>query len=233
MTDKFNGFSQQGLNFLQQVRIENDKEWFEGNRGVYDCELLTPFRSLVAELAPTMLAIDPQFETRPAIGKTLSRIHRDTRFSHDKSRYRSRMWLTFKRPSKDWKDAPVYFFELGPDMWRYGLGYYSANKQTMDLFRHTLQRRPQPFLEVAACCQPPFELVGESYKRPLVKEQAADIATWYNRKSFAVMATDSQMETLFNAGLTQTLAQAFQQLEQLYHWLMQVEAMKQVDPADL
>jgi uncharacterized protein (DUF2461 family) len=75
MTDKFNGFSQQGLNFLQQVRIENDKEWFEGNRGVYDRELLTPFRSLVAELAPTMLAIDPQFETRPAIGKTLSRIH--------------------------------------------------------------------------------------------------------------------------------------------------------------
>lgn len=47
------------------------------------------------------------------------------------------------------------------------------------------------------------------------------------------MATDSQVETLFNAGLTQKLAQAFQQLEPLYHWLMQVEAMKQVDPADL
>jgi hypothetical protein len=118
-------------------------------------------------------------------------------------------------------------------MLRYGLGYYSANKPTMDLFRHTLQRRPQPFLEVAACCQPPFELVGESYKRPLVKEQAAEIATWYNRKSFAVMATDSQVEKLFNAGLVQTLAQGFLQLEPLYHWLMQVEAMKQVDPSDL
>jgi len=84
MTQQFNGFSQQGLNFLQQVRIENDKEWFEANRGDYDSELLTPFRSLVAELSPAMLAIDPLFETRPAIGKTLSRIHRDTRFSHDK-----------------------------------------------------------------------------------------------------------------------------------------------------
>ena len=84
MTQQFNGFSQQGLNFLQQVRIENDKEWFEANRDVYDRELLTPFRSLVAELSPAMLAIDPLFETRPAIGKTLSRIHRDTRFSHDR-----------------------------------------------------------------------------------------------------------------------------------------------------
>lgn len=113
MTQPFSGFSQQGLNFLQQVRIENDKAWFDGNRDIYDRELLAPFRALVEQLAPGMLAIDPQFETRPAIGKTLSRIHRDTRFSHDKSRYRSRMWLTFKRASKDWKDAPVYFLNWG------------------------------------------------------------------------------------------------------------------------
>lgn len=233
MSSAFTGFSQQGLNFLQQVRIENDKEWFEANRHIYDRELLTPFRNLVDALSPTMLTIDPQFETRPAIGKTLSRIHRDTRFSHDKSRYRSRMWLTFKRPSKDWKDAPVYFFELGPDMLRYGLGYYSANKPTMDLFRHTLTRQPQAFLEVADCCRPPFELVGESYKRPLVKEQAAEIATWYNRKSFAVMVTDSQVDKLFHPRLIAELAEGFQQLEPLYQWLMRVETMKQVDPADL
>ena len=233
MSSAFTGFSQQGLNFLQQVRIENDKEWFEANRHIYDRELLTPFRNLVDALSPTMLTIDPQFETRPAIGKTLSRIHRDTRFSHDKSRYRSRMWLTFKRPSKDWKDAPVYFFELGPDMLRYGLGYYSANKPTMDLFRHTLTRQPQAFLEVADCCRPPFELVGESYKRPLVKEQAAEIATWYNRKSFAVMVTDSQVDKLFHPRLITELAEGFQQLEPLYQWLMRVETMKQVDPADL
>ncbi|NMP29701.1 DUF2461 domain-containing protein [Rahnella sp. SAP-1] len=233
MSSAFTGFSQQGLNFLQQVRIENDKEWFEANRHIYDRELLTPFRNLVDALSPTMLTIDPQFETRPAIGKTLSRIHRDTRFSHDKSRYRSRMWLTFKRPSKDWKDAPVYFFELGPDMLRYGLGYYSANKPTMDLFRHTLTRQPQAFLEVADCCRPPFELVGESYKRPLVKEQAAEIATWYNRKSFAMMVTDSQVDKLFHPRLITELAEGFQQLEPLYQWLMRVETMKQVDPADL
>ncbi len=233
MSTAFNGFSQQGLNFLQQVRIENDKTWFDENRHIYDQTLLTPFRTLVEALSDTMLAIDPQFEIRPAIGKTLSRIHRDTRFSHDKTRYRSRMWLTFKRPSKDWKDAPVYFFELGPDMLRYGLGYYSANKQTMDLFRHTLTRQPVQFLEVAECCRAPFELAGESYKRPLVKEQDPAIANWYNRKSFAVMASDNQVEKLFSPRLVDELAKAFLQLEPLYHWLMRVETMKQIDPADL
>ena len=85
---------------------------------------------------------------------------------------------------------------------------------------------------MAACCRPPFELVGESYKRPLVKEQAAEIATWYNRKSFAVMVTDSEVEKLFSADLVPLLAGAFCSLP-LYHWLMQVETMKQIDPADL
>ncbi len=230
---QFNGFSQQGLNFLQQVRQENSKEWFDAHRGIYDTQLLTPFRVLVDELSATMLAIDPQFETRPAIGKTLSRIHRDTRFSHDKSRYRSRMWLTFKRPSKNWTDAPVYFCEIAPDAFRYGIGYYSATLATMELFRLRLRQQPQAFLQIAECCRPPFELVGESYKRPKVKEQAAEIATWYNRKSFAVMATDLQVEKLFDAELVALLRQGFLQLEPLYQFLMQIEAMKQVAPEDL
>ncbi|WP_058911757.1 DUF2461 domain-containing protein [Entomohabitans teleogrylli] len=234
MAGSFAGFEQQGLTFLQQVRIENDKEWFEAHRDVYQQSLLTPLRALVDTLALAMLEIDPQFETRPAIGKTLSRIHRDTRFSHDKSRYRSRMWLTFKRPGKDWTDAPAYFFELGPDMLRYGLGYYSASKATMDLFRHTLKQRPQPFLAVAQqCCQGGFELVGESYKRLLVKDLDPVISSWYHRKSFAVMVTSSDVEPLFHPQLAQTLTHGFRQLEPLYQWLMNVESMKQIDPADL
>jgi hypothetical protein len=35
----------------------------------------------------------------------------------------------------------------------------------------------------------PFELVGDSYKRPLIKEQNKKITAWYNRKSIIVMAT--------------------------------------------
>ncbi|MCD1125983.1 DUF2461 domain-containing protein [Jinshanibacter sp. LJY008] len=223
---QFNGFSQQGLTFLQDVRIQNSKDWFEDHRHIYDDEILTPFRALVTDLAQGMMLIDPEFETRPAIGKTLSRIHRDTRFSHDKSRYRSHMWLTFKRHSKDWKDAPVYFFEIAPDFYRYGLGYYSASRQTMDVLRLLMRTEPKDFLAVAKCSKPPFELVGESYKRPLIKEQDANIADWYNRKSFAVMHTSQEMEMVFNHGLVSLLEKGFKQLAPLYHYLMRAEMIK-------
>ncbi|MEC5343704.1 DUF2461 domain-containing protein [Brenneria populi] len=226
MTTHFNGFSQQGLTFLQQVRQQNDKTWFDEHRPVYEKALLTPFRALVEALSLTMLPIDEQFETRPAIGKTLSRIHRDTRFSHDKSRYRSQMWLTFKRTRKDWTDAPSYFFEIAPDVWRYGLGYYSATRNTMDLFRQTVRGNPRRFLEVAGCLQDRFLLEGESYKRPLSKDLPAEVADWYNRKSFAAVYTSQDMEPLFSGDLAATLAQGFAQLEPLYHYLMNIETMK-------
>lgn len=57
MAGRFQGFAQEGLNFLQQVCIENDKAWFDEHRFIYERSLLTPFRALVDDLAPAMLEI--------------------------------------------------------------------------------------------------------------------------------------------------------------------------------
>jgi hypothetical protein len=54
-----------------------------------------------------MLSIDPYFDVHPAINRTISKIYRDTRFSNDKSPFKTTMWITFKRPEKNWKDAPA------------------------------------------------------------------------------------------------------------------------------
>ncbi|WP_430875669.1 DUF2461 domain-containing protein [Gilliamella sp. G0441] len=225
---QFTGFTQTGLNFLQDVWINNSKAWFEEHRSIYDNELIKPFRLLVEQLTPNMLKIDEWFETKPVIGKTISRIHRDTRFSKDKSLYRSRLWLTFKRPNRDWKEAPAYFFEIAPNCYRYGLGYYCASKQTMDIFREEILNDSAKFLEMIRCVKKPFELVGESYKRPLIKDQDAKIATWYNRKSLAAMVTNTNIEDLLNEDLPNKLSKGFKQLLPLYNYLMRVEMIKNI-----
>lgn len=222
----FTGFTQAGLNFLQDAWINNSKTWFDEHRAIYDNDLVKPFRLLVEQLTPAMLKIDEWFETRPAIGKTISRIHRDTRFSKDKSLYRSRLWLTFKRPNRDWKEAPAYFFEISPDCYRYGLGYYCASKQTMDIFREEILNDTEKFLKVIRCVKKPFELVGESYKRPLIKDEK--ISTWYNRKNLAVMVTNNHIEDVLDGNLADKLAKGFKQLLPLYDYLMRVEIIKNI-----
>lgn len=222
----FTGFTQAGLNFLQDAWINNSKTWFDEHRAIYDNDLVKPFRLLVEQLTPAMLKIDEWFETRPAIGKTISRIHRDTRFSKNKSLYRSRLWLTFKRPNRDWKEAPAYFFEISPDCYRYGLGYYCASKQTMDIFREEILNDTEKFLKVIRCVKKPFELVGESYKRPLIKDEK--ISTWYNRKNLAVMVTNNHIEDVLDGNLADKLAKGFKQLLPLYDYLMRVEMIKNI-----
>ncbi|MCX8580220.1 DUF2461 domain-containing protein [Gilliamella sp. B3482] len=222
----FTGFTQAGLNFLQDAWINNSKTWFDEHRAIYDNDLVKPFRLLVEQLTPAMLKIDEWFETRPAIGKTISRIHRDTRFSKDKSLYRSRLWLTFKRPNRDWKEAPAYFFEISPDCYRYGLGYYCASKQTMDIFREEILNDTEKFLKVIRCVKKPFELVGESYKRPLIKDEK--ISKWYNRKNLAVMVTNNHIEDVLDGNLADKLAKGFKQLLPLYDYLMRVEMIKNI-----
>jgi len=93
-TERFNGFFPQTLDFLQNLGVHNDKAWFETHRREYEEYLLEPLKALVAELAGFMLAIDQNFVTAP--GRAVSRIHRDTRFSRNKSPYKTTMWITFK-----------------------------------------------------------------------------------------------------------------------------------------
>ena len=87
-------FSRESITFLSEVKRQNSKEWYEKNKSVYKSYLLEPFQNIVESLTPVMQIIDPHIEVTPAIGKTISRIYRDTRFSKDKSQFRDRMWLT-------------------------------------------------------------------------------------------------------------------------------------------
>ena len=94
---KFDGFSKDSLKFLRDLKENNNKAWFESHRLEYQKFLLEPFRHLVGEMGEFMLTIDPYFEISPKINKTISRIHKDTRFSKDKSPYKTTMWITYRR----------------------------------------------------------------------------------------------------------------------------------------
>ena len=108
----FEGFSKDSIVFLRELKKNNNKQWFESHKSDYEALLLAPLKNLVSDLGDFMLSIDNFFEVTPSVNKTISRIYRDTRFSHDKSPYKTSLWITFKRPQKDWKDAPAYFFEI-------------------------------------------------------------------------------------------------------------------------
>lgn len=217
----FTGIPHGAVDYLVELGNNNSKPWFEAHKAKYRALVVEPLAGLVAALAPAMLKIDPQFETAPAVGKTISRIHRDVRFSKDKSPYRTAVWIVFKRSGPDWKDRPCFFFEFTPEGRRHGMGFYGATSGTMDAFRQAVLEAPDAFRPVTADLEKTgiFEVEGESYKRPKIKNAPDDLAVWLNRKSFYLTRNLPLDATLFAPGLADALLEDFRAAVPLYRFV--------------
>ena len=220
----FAGFRPEAFQFLANISENNNKIWFEKNREVYERYILEPFRHLVIALNDLMLSIDPHLEVRPSVNRTISRIYRDTRFSADKSLYRSNMWIVFKRSIKSWKDVPAFFFEIFPDWYRYGMGFYALSRLTGDRFREKIITDPEAFRKtISTFYQKGFlELHGEKYKKRIGPDKPEDIEDWYQRRNIYVAHVSSTDNRLFSKYLLDDLKTSFEILTPLYHFFCEI-----------
>jgi uncharacterized protein (TIGR02453 family) len=222
---QFEGFLPEALRFLQDLQVNNnDKEWFETRRAEYESLILNPMRKLVMDLSPTMLNIDPEIEIRPVINKTISKIYRDTRFSKDKSMFRSNMWINFKHPTKDWHDMPTWWIEIKPDGYTYGMGFYQASATTTLMFRDRIESDQSAFKKVIEFFpgRPKFRLEGDIYKRRFNYFLPEDIQKWYQRKNMYLICKRPIEDILFSGELVEYISKRFTELAPLYHYWLDV-----------
>ena len=223
----FAGFSRRTFTFLRDLGRHNDKAWFESHRAEYEEQVLQPLRDLVDAVADFMLGIDLSFEVAPAVGKTISRIYRDTRFSKDKSPFRNCMWLTFKRSGPEWsRYIPGYFLEINPTWYRYGLGFYDAAPDLMARFRRQIDDDPEAFIKAVGWFtrQKVFTLEGERYKRPLGPDRPEPIRTWYQYKSFYLSCNRPIDEAILSPEFADQLKKHFGSAAPLYRYIQRLAA---------
>ena len=79
------------------------------------------------------------------------------------------MWLTFRRRIEEWQDSPAFYFEISPDSYRYGMGYYAVSRETMDALRRLIEKKPALLRKHLAAIKgiPGMTIEGQAYKRPL------------------------------------------------------------------
>jgi len=217
----FHGFSEKTIEYLRNLELNNNKQWFESHKKNYEEYLLEPFKNFVSDLGEFMLSINPNIEIRPAVSKTISRIYRDTRFSKDKSPYRPKMWASFKRLADKSKDYPVFYFGIDTIAYVYGMGYYSAEKSTMDKLRTYIDNNPNDFINEINFYkkQNIFSLEGEMYKKILDKSKSEEINTWYQRKNLYFIYENKIDNTLFSEKIISDIIKAYKILTPFYNFL--------------
>ncbi len=222
---QFSGFSRKAFAFFRDLARNNDKTWFTKHRAIYDEHVLQPLRDLVTDVADFMLGIDLSFEVAPAVGKTISRIFRDTRFSKDKSPFHDCAWIVFKRSDRNWaRYTPAYFLEIGPKSYRYGLGFYDAAPDLMARFRQQIDEDPQSFLKAVEwfAKQDIFTLEGERYKRPIGRDKPEPIRTWYGYKSFYLTSNRTIDDAILSPGFAERLMDHFGLAAPLYRHVRRI-----------
>jgi uncharacterized protein (TIGR02453 family) len=221
-TEKFSGFTPETFNFLTGLAENNCKPWFEEHRLIYEEELLQPLRAFTLAMTPTMYAIDSQIDLR--VNKIVSRIYRDTRFSHDKSPYKTCLWVTFQRLVQNWEGFPGYYLEIGKEGYQYGMGLFMAKKKGMDDFRARVEYEADHFREMTEDLigKHAFSMGGEEYKRPLTNDLPEYFQPWVQRKSIFLYKKHPIGKELFDENFVRFMADEFTVMQPLYDFLVDI-----------
>jgi len=217
----FTGFPREMLSFFAAIRFNNNKAFFEDNREAYEEYVRAPLIALAEALAPVVQEIDPLLDGRAA--RAVSRIHRDTRFSKDKSPYRDYMWIGYRRAGESSEETCGFYFDISDSAAHWGCGYYHARPEAMQRLRDTMLEKPKQVLKAVA--EPAFArtyaLMGDSYARQYQPPEglAAPLKPLYSKKNVYAEHSLEDMEALFSPSLAERIAGDFHVAAPFYNLL--------------
>lgn len=217
----FQGFSPRTVDFMWAIRFHNEKSWFEAHKEDYIRDLQTPMRALAEDTCAAFAGRHRDL----GLNLHISRIYRDARRLHGNGPYKDHLWFSLRRKAEDWTTTPVFYFELRPEGYGYGLGYYSAKPVTMAKFRARLDARPKPFARLVRALEngPGFALDAPAYRRPK-GDPGSLLYPWYNSKGLSLSRDLPLDEQLYLPSLPDTLARGYEFLLPFYRYFLSLDA---------
>jgi uncharacterized protein (TIGR02453 family) len=149
--------------FLRQLKRNNKREWFAGNKSRYEEFLVEPALAFIRDFAPHLETISPRFvaDARPSRG-SLFRIYRDTRFSADKKPFKTHVGIRFSHESGKDVHAPVFYLHLEPESCFVAAGIWHPDNRALTMIRTAIVREPGKW----AAVRKNLTIEGDSLSRP-------------------------------------------------------------------
>lgn len=156
------------FDFLEDLEANNDREWFKAHRDRYDRHVKDAAVRFIQDFGPRLAKISGHFRADPRpVGGSLFRIHRDVRFSKDKSPYKTSVGIHFRHEVAKDAHAPGFYLHMHPRECFIGVGIWQPDGKSLGKIRQDLMERPDAWH--AATRRPAFkrdfELAGSSLKR--------------------------------------------------------------------
>ncbi|WP_343701633.1 DUF2461 domain-containing protein [Chitinophaga sp.] len=131
------------FDFLRTLKQNNNREWFNEHKPIYQQELQAV--AVFAEALLQLLSETDLIET-PSGEKSLHRIYRDTRFSKDKTPYKANWSGHFRRATRQRRGG--YYFHLEPGNSFVAGGFWGPVAEDLKLIRDDIAFDPAPLRKI-------------------------------------------------------------------------------------
>ena len=138
----FDGFDPEAFAFLADLKANNDRDWFNARKDRYDELLRRPMTQLCLVLAERFRAAGLPLRADPK--KSPFRIYRDTRFSNDKTPYKTHISAYFSRDLTKGSQGGVYL-HLEPGRCFLGGAHYHPDPKQLTALRQAMVDDPAGF----------------------------------------------------------------------------------------
>ncbi len=188
------------FDFLRELKVNNERPWFEENKARYRAEVRDPMLDFIQAFAEPLAEISPHFRADPrANGGSLFRIYRDTRFSKDKTPYKTNVGAHFRHAAGKDAHAPGFYLHLEPGMCFAGCGVWHPDSPTLGRIRDAIVEKPEEWTHITTgddFCRT-FRLAGEALKRPpRGYDPEHSLIEDLKRKDFVVIADVEETEAV-------------------------------------
>jgi uncharacterized protein (TIGR02453 family) len=169
----FAGFGSNALPFFKALAFHQNKEWFEENRSTYENEVKAPFGDLIEELATAFKKA--KLPLKGDRKSSIFRLHRDIRFSKDKSPYKTHAGAVLTRSGG--KDDPgLLYIHVSPEGCFAAAGFYGPEPEELARFRRAIVRAPKPYTKMLAALAKAGLKLSDEYDVSRVPREFADAA---------------------------------------------------------
>ncbi|EMI52144.1 DUF2461 domain-containing protein [Rhodopirellula sallentina] len=159
--------SKELFEFLDDLTRNNDREWFAENKDRYESVLREPVLELITQLEKPLRRSAPMLKAiAKRSGGSLMRIYRDTRFSKDKTPYKTNVGISLRHQADGNIHAPGAYIHLADDECFVALGCWRPQRETLAAIRRAIDEDPKAWHRARdqRKFQQSYQLAGESLK---------------------------------------------------------------------
>jgi uncharacterized protein (TIGR02453 family) len=169
VASRYASFDPETIRFLEELAANNNREWFKEHKARYEEDVLDVALRFIQSMQDPLAELAPHFVAMPTrMGGSLMRVYRDTRFSKNKTPYKTNIGIQFRHEQAKDVHSPGYYVHVDPEQVFVGVGMWRPDSEPLRGIRERISAKPAEWKRVMGdrSFKRQFVLGGESLMRP-------------------------------------------------------------------